>query len=206
MSGHSWHVHAHHFEQHLTLKQAQLLYGKRVMGSYTTFTVVRNPFDLLVSMYKWGQAIWVEAAIEEKRDKFFNNTKEVGAFLMRRTLAEFLNVFPLKPAPTFGEFIRDQRKYQFFQNFNEYGADMTRQAQCLTAFKTGMPPVEIIRFENLKEEYESLCHKYGWKVEPLTKRVNSTYRKSHREEINDDDRKYIEQHWAEDLETFGYAF
>jgi hypothetical protein len=206
MSGHSWHGVNHHFEQHLTLKQTQLLYGPKVMGRFTTFSIVRNPFDLLVSMYKWGQPIWKDAPIERLREKMFNNTKEVGAFLMRRTLCEFLNVFPLKPDPSFGEFIRDVRKYQFFQNFNEYGADMTQQAECLTGFKTGMPPIEIIRFESLEEEYRTLCLARGWMVEPITTRVNSTYRKSHREEINDDDRKYIEQHWAKDLETFGYCF
>jgi hypothetical protein len=203
MTGHSWHGASRHFEQHLTLKQAKLLYGRKI-EEFTTFTIVRNPFDLLISMYKWGQAVWQDVGMERLRDKLFNNTKEVGAFLMRRTLCEFLNVFPLSPKPSFSEFIRDVRKYQFFQNFNEYGADMTQQAKCLTG-DADVPQVEIIRFENLEEEYKKLCEAHDWTVEPITQ-TNSTLRKPYREVINDDDRKYIEQHWADDLETFGYSF
>lgn len=62
----------------------------------------------------------------------------------------------------------------------------------------------IGRFENLTEDFNTLCSMIGIEVGLL--HINKTNRKNYREYFDDRSRKIIEKWYKEDLEVFGYEF
>ena len=155
------------------------------LQTYRTFTVVRNPYDRLVSLYLCSYAI--EKPNEKLRDQGVN-------FKM-----------------SFEDFVKEVRcnKRKWFTA--HAGHRHKPQLQWISD-RTGKVRVEeIIRFENLDEDFYNLLEKWGIPQFKLKKINGAEYhtkkkRKHYRYYYNPVSKKIAEELYKEDLKYFNYEF
>ena len=170
--------------------------GRKQWDDYFTFTIVRNPWDMVVSRYFWNMKkatpsmgpLAVLGAIAHSPfntdlyGKLFNATKRA---LLRTELQEddtfddFLKKLPTNISNTSYYFDKNGKPYNDF----------------------------VIRFEHLDEDYKKACEKAGVPYEPLpslkTKtRASREYQKCY----NDKTRELIAQKFKKEIKEFGYTF
>jgi len=101
-TGESWSQGQYLHEQHLTAAEARDAYGGTVFDSYFKFTIVRNPWDLLIAYYLWG--CWglrghADTSLKGRLRRFFGRSKAWGhpfradksGFGTHPTLTEYLD-------------------------------------------------------------------------------------------------------------------
>ena len=145
----------------------------------TVFTVVRNPFDLLVSMYSFGFPYWAPRyARQHQRIEWpFRSFRDFV-----RRLCQWDDYPWIVPA---------QRKSLFFQLFDDDGTFL---------------PDHVLRQENLSTGIAELAGIIGVEARPPEKRVNVS-RTAHYGDYYDDELvALVERRFGGDLEAFGYRF
>jgi hypothetical protein len=137
------------------------IYDPNRYKEYFTWTLVRNPWDRLVSTYK---------------DKA---SKGYGPW------CNFKNL-------TFSDFI-----------INKEG--IKNSHTCVQ--KTQFPPnIDFIgRFENLQEDFNTICDKIGMPRQELPHK-NKSKHKHYTEYYDDETRQIVAEKFAKDIEYFGYEF
>jgi len=162
--------------RHLPADELRSHVGEEAWAAGFKFSLVRNPFDRFVSHY------------------FFNWNHHRGKRRPRR--AKF-RAYGLGFTEWIRVVIRDEMPGEPIL-YNE---------------STRRPLVEWVgqgldfvgRFEALGEAFESICRGLEMPVCPLP-HIHKTERLGYRHYYDDVTRKLIEQHYREDLETFGYGF
>ena len=139
-------------------------------NDYFKFTFCRNPYDKLVSAYK-----------------FFRLAKKYT---------------------TFRNFIKDTKLFKDVKNILE-------QDFCLnTGLEYHLLPgvyftkhgVDFIgRFENLQEDFDTVCDKLGIPQQQLPHKNKSNH-KHYTEYYDDETRELVAKKYAKDIEYFGYKF
>lgn len=143
------------------------------------FTFARNPWDRFVSLYVYFTTY---------------TPKKKGAPLADRWVG---------PIPSFKEFVMD------FEKICETRPDIKNHAtfQSLFAFDEGEQYVDFIgRFENLREDFETVKAKIGltapYELDHLMKTEHDHYSAFYSEES----RKKINEMYKQDIYNFGYRF
>ena len=149
-------------------------------NDYFKFTIVRNPWDRLLSCWKQKLAVRVKTSCPEDECRFYHNLLGLE--------------FP--GGLTFAEFVK------------------TLNADNLYADKHWAPLYSLInldsvdfigRFENLQEDFYTICDKIGIPRQKLS-HANSTKHKHYTEYYDDESREIVAEKYAKDIEYFGYEF
>jgi len=144
---------------------------------YFIFTTKRNPFDRVVSAWKYLQ-------------------KDFSRFGVRRNMKRGLSLKDsLRNLPAY-----DKSVYEHdYIHITENQVDTILDA-------SGKPITDmLIRFENLQEDFNIVCDKIGIPQQQLPHK-NKTKHKHYTEYYDDETRELVAQKYAKDIEYFGYEF
>jgi chondroitin 4-sulfotransferase 11 len=151
---------------------------------YTSFAVVRNPWDRAVSAYRFFQmktSYWHTAATRPPIDY------EV---LHEKSFEECLEMVECQ---------RERLKAMAWHN----------QTAWLAGPKAPDGRVmvnQVLRFENLDQDFAELCQTLDLPPQPLLKMNRSKRSRDYQRYYNDETRARVERVYAADIEAFGYTF
>lgn len=181
---------------HIRPSRIQAKIGKEVWENYFTFSIVRNPWDMLVSRYFWNKKNATPRStpgqvIKELAKSPFN--VDLYGKLAMSTKRALLKT-ELQPDDTFEDFMK---KLPHNYSNTKYYFDAA-----------GKPYNDfVIRYEHLDEDYKTVCEKIGVPYEPLPSLKTKTRKdRDYREFYTPELRKWVEQEFALEIEHFGYAF
>ncbi len=167
--------------------------GDKIWDEYFVFTIVRNPWDMLVSRYFWN----IKNATPRK------SPLQVLGEIIKNPLnkdlyGKLINSFrrrELKPGDDFKTFCYKKlppnisnTKYYFDKNDKPYNNF-------------------VIRYENLDQDYKTVCEKIGLPYEPLPSLKTKTRKKRDYKEMYDDElRDWVAKKFSKEIDHFGYKF
>jgi hypothetical protein len=153
---------------------------KSEIEKYFIFSVIRNPWDRMVSYWKYRQnKSW--APIDGKLNEFHK-------------WLEFTTSLDLN----------DLRGKTANGNIQDFRMAMSSQYDSLKN-SNGDIQVELIRFENLQEDFKYVCDKIGIPQQQLPHK-NKTKHKHYTEYYDDETKQIVAEKYAKDIEYFGYKF
>jgi hypothetical protein len=142
---------------------------------YYSFGFVRNPWDLVVSSFHW----WLKS----ERPRWVHRG-------MQNLLKEV----------NFDNFIRSDMKHYLNQmDHKNYGQLFWLQSE------SGFEVDFIGRFENLQEDFNTVCDKIGISKQQLP-HANKSKHKHYTEYYDDETKQIVAELYAKDIEYFGYKF
>ena len=142
---------------------------------YLKFSFVRNPWDRAVSAFHYMQK--GGAGKQNKED-----------------YRDFKKYFI--PSKSFEEFIKS--------NLFNIIVDTQQHFQAMTYYLDGNLDF-IGRFENLQEDFNTMCNKIGIPKQKLP-HENKTNHKHYTQYYDDETRQIVGEKYAKDVEAFGYKF
>ncbi|MBT8196149.1 MAG: sulfotransferase family protein [Bacteroidia bacterium] len=161
---------------HTRLEMHLSIFHPQEILSYFKFTIVRNPWDRLVSAYHFlekggfeeNDKIWFEENLRQYRD--FDDF--VRNWLNRDTIWSWHHF-----RPQFSYILDDNMKV----------------------------PLDFIGYiENINDDFDIVCNKLG--VSNTLEKLNKSSHKDYREYYTDETRKLVEGVYAEDIKLLGYSF
>lgn len=154
------------------------VHSKKFQNSFV-FSIVRNPFDLLLSMYKYGFPYSRPRPNNPKKGKYFPFD----------SFEEFIFTYCDTDSPWL---VKPQQKFLFFQLFGDNG-------NCKADI--------LLRTEYLDEGLKFLCEPFGIKPKISSNHINPTDRhKDYKKYYTNEMRKAVEQKCRRELEAFCYNF
>jgi len=185
---------------------------------YHKFAIVRNPWDRLVSTWKYDKKLLTmsyeelvaneesESSIkwlENRRDYHKEFVKEAGEgfrdFVMN--MSELWDKMPVK-RPWFN---LDPKKYpDGVFRYRPIKWHQHSQMTFLVDADNNMRMDHILRFENLNEDWCNFCKKVGLDLE--LPHVNKSPGKHYTEYYDDETREIVAKRYAKDIEYFNYEF
>jgi hypothetical protein len=159
-------------------------YHPELWREYTSFAVVRNPWDRAVSAYRHAKM---------KHSHWHNEKLGLHPdyeLLLDKSFEECLDIL-----------LRERERLQH--------ASWAAQATQVAAPKSqgGAVMVDrLLRHETIDHDFRELCGELGAGPFALLTINRSKRSRDYREYYNERTRKVIEQVYAADLETFGYSF
>jgi len=181
---------------HMRPSRIRAKIGKAVWNNYFVFTIVRNPWDMLVSRYFWNKkgATPQKTVVEVLREIAQHPTHIDLYGKLFFAIARTVRGKQLKPEDDFATFIQklphniSNTKYYFDwrgRRWNNY----------------------VIRYEHLDEDYKTVCEKIGIPYTPLpslkTKtRSSRDYRSFYTPALRD----WVAKKFHKEITEFGYSF
>lgn len=164
---------------------------------YFKFSIVRNPWDMLVSRYFWNMRGLVPqmSPMEVIRKEIGRSPFNIDSwgklfFAVKRELTGGR----LKEDDTFEDFLK---KLPHNVSNTSYYFDKKNNEICDF----------VIRFEHLDEDYKKLCEQVGVPYEPLPSLKTKTRKsRDYREFYTDETREWVAKEFAKEIEHFGYTF
>ena len=147
--------------KHIHAKTAKKIYKENWDENFT-FSYVRNPWDQMVSWYKFRKHHNLSF------DKFLTKYK-----------------------------IKQEWAYWLPENLNQTDFLVDTNGNQLVDF--------IGRFENLQEDFNTICDKIGIPQQKLPHK-NKTKHKHYTEYYDDETREFVAEKYAKDIEYFGYKY
>lgn len=178
------------FYGHMPPDEIRKRVGEKIWNEYFKFTIVRNPYDLMVSRYFWH---WSRP---EKK-------------LSKELVPRKIKVHMVQPS----SYIRLLKRFFKLRNktFAETMKYFDRQWKNTNYYfdKRGKPICDFyIRYENLDQDYREICKKIKIPYEPLPKiKVKQRRNKRHYSFYYDDKtRKRVSKLFEKELSYFNYGF
>ncbi len=165
------------FQRHYHISHREL---NKNHNNYFKFTFVRNPYDKIVSEYKW-----------------FTNTehnypgKHVKDFYNGVDFKTFVKIFT--------EWPKSKSKHNRNKGDYYHGLSYTHLLQPINQINF------IGRFENFQEDFDIVCDKIGIPQQELPHKY-ATDHKHYTEYYDDETREIVAERYAKDIEYFGYEF
>ena len=149
-------------------------------NNYFKFSFVRNPYDKIVSEYKWFTNTEHEYPVKRVKD-----------FYKGVDFKTFLKIFTNWP----------KSKSNHNPNKGDYyhGLDYMHILQPINQMSY------IGRFENLQEDFNIICNRIGITQQQLPHKYK-TIHKHYTEYYDDETRQIVAERYAKDIEYFGYKF
>ena len=166
--------HGHHGRLH----EYRRVYGAATVRDYTTFTVIRNPWDLEVSAYCYNaqlQRTEAEMAGIRARNPYWH---ELIQFCKTQSFAAYIRS-PL--------WFTDAPIEEFITLDGAYALDY------------------YLRFERLQDDFAALCRHIGLQPRVLP-HVNSSHHGDYRDSYDAATRALVGARYADYIERFGYRF
>lgn len=151
---------------------------------YTSFAVVRNPWDRLVSAYQ--HARMKESYWHTDNERMHPDYK----LLAEKSFAECAAIMARQP---------ELLKHESFSSQLRWVAD-TESAEKKVLVST------LLRFESLDADFHALCQRLGVPCEQLPAVNRSERMADYRGYYTDETRRMIEEVFRDDIAAFGYSF
>jgi hypothetical protein len=182
--------------RHATLREIRKYVGDEVWRCYFTFSIVRNPWDLVVSKYHWATRPGSpNLPLGQSLVRFLRRPRKVSRNFSRlgRTLIPKLVDTEKIPFPVFAKYML--RYYEMNDGFY-FNGDGT----------LGLD--HVLRYENLTEDFGRVCERLGIPDTPLPFLKTKTRPKgTHYSEYYDDEsRERVARVHRRQIEAFGYTF
>lgn len=159
-------------EKHRTMTQYENILDTNI-DQYFLFSVIRNPWDRMVSYWNWRQGkYW--APIDGKMNIFSEWLKYVMSLNLKK------------------------------ESSNDFKMAISSQFSSLKNKKNKII-LDLIRFENLQNDFNSVCDKIGIPQQQLP-HYNKAKHKHYTEYYDDKTRQIVAEKFAKDIEYFGYEF
>lgn len=177
------------FETHMTASEIKKRVGERIWNQYLKITVVRNPWDMVVSRYHWERArLWPYI-----RKNVINILKDpLARVRYKRLLHRIKMIFVLSS----------------FSNFIRY-FDKTWTNSRFYFDEEGKPVCDVyLRFENLNKGLDDLGRMLGVELGglPHLKSKTRKEKKHYSLYFNQPQKVRIEKLFKHEIEVFGYTF
>lgn len=168
------------WRQHVTANETKKHYAsEKQWNEYFKFTIVRNPFERLVSSYNF---VCSKAQPSDSRD-----------LLLFKHFVFRTGPFKKKLNPNLTHY-RGNRYHQIKPSV-EY------------IYENNNLLVDYVgRFENLENEWDFICEKLGTNIKLPHRNKNNRKDKHYRDYYNDETKDFVSQTYKKDLEIFGYEF
>jgi len=168
----------HYSLGHGNLKRYQIMFGPEEFNSYFKFTVVRNPYDRLVSAFLFMK----QGGINEKDKRWAERN--------------------LSPYADFDAFVKG------WVNRSNIWKGLHFRPQCsFICLKKKQPGLDFIGyFENLAADFAFICRKLQITTSLIEANRNLARKKSFLEYYNDETRAIVADAYADDLRVLGYNF
>ena len=153
---------------------------KTEIEKYFIFSVIRNPWDRLVSYWKHRQGK-PHAPIDGKINEFGKWLKFISSLDLNN-----LN----------GVTVRG--------NIHDFKTGLDLQFKCLVNNKNEIN-ANLIRFENLQQDFNTICDKIGIPRQQLPHRLKTKH-KHYTEYYDEETKQIVAEKYAKDIEYFGYQF
>lgn len=140
-------------------------YPEKHIENYQIFCVVRNPFERILSMWKWEKSV-----------------KGIFRGVDYRQL-------------NFDQFLYNHTMDWYFKPQYEFIYTDSMDMNC----------INLIRFENLQQDFDIVCDKIGIERRQLP-HINKSNHKHYTEYYDDETRQIVAERYAKDIEYFGYKF
>lgn len=171
--------------------------GEEVWKNYLKFTIVRNPWDLFVSLHVyWLRHLWDEVKVPGVRGLLRRRSSTL--YQRGRTFGQAQRLYRSGQLKESVELALRRGVYspqlEAMERF--YFVDGHRYANC------------YLRFENLQDDFDSLCQRLGVEQRALPK-AKTELRKDdepYQHYYNTFSRQRIADHCGRMLEEFGYSF
>lgn len=181
--------------RHATLAEARRWVGEEVWRSYFTFTVVRNPWDLVVSQYHWAtRNDQVNQTVRRLLWRFVRKPRRLqrNVLLLGARLAEALGGFQRIDFDFFATFMLRYYPHNDAFYFGEDG-------------RLGLD--FVIRYEHLAADLAEVCDRLGLPgvaLPSLKSKVRPT--RDYRPYYDARTRSNVACFYQRFIDTFGYAF
>ena len=152
-------------------------YNYPVYRKYFKFAFHRNPWDRMVSVWRY----WTEIRKDQQ-------------LVQKMPQTEFFSGFCNNLEKIFYEIL--DPKYEEIHIMNQ--VELNGYSEFLKLDFWG-------RFSNLNEDFKTICDRINIKYEPLP-HLNRTTHKSYIKYYNDDLKKYVGKLFEKDIDTFKYTF
>ena len=187
------------YSRHSPLLPVRKRLGRELWDAYFKFAVTRNPWDLVVSQYHWatrsdyGDAY--QGSVPRSLKRFWTHPLRVRKnFRMLGT--NLVRTFLKMDAVTFDFFVRRMLRYYepndpfYFDRSGSVGLDF------------------LIRYENLEEDYASVCERIGLPLSelPSLKTKSRLERRHYSTYYDDRTRELVAKMYHRHIEHFGYRF
>ena len=157
-------------------------YHSEFLSDYFSFTFVRNPYDRIVSAYKYFQKL-KEGHRLYKRNKI---------------ISDVANKMP------FVEFVNHVKDFQKLMTREEGSFESGIHFQSFSYFLD--EPVEYIgRFENIQHDYFNIMSRLNLPLKNLP-RTNSTNNSNYRELYIEESKNAVYNIYKEDIKEYNYEF
>jgi hypothetical protein len=159
---------------------------KEYISEYFSFSFVRNPWSLTVSMYNYlwhSNYNFPKVSRSNPKYKFIFNLSFKDFILHQKFQSG-----TLKSGDIFSDKINTKNLFQL---------DFVTHNNKLVDF--------IGKFENLQQDFDTICEKIGIARQELP-HENKTNRKHYTEYYDNETREIVAQKYAKDIEYFGYKF
>jgi len=173
---------------HFSVEQAQKMFGMDVWEEYLTFAFVRNPWDRQVSQYQWRVA-------KGERDVAKRDFKEWTKWRWEGWLNWLEN--PRKVIRGVPQLGHKDRAVVLTKAFDEIYDE--KEDKILVDF--------VGRYENLREDVETLCGKLGVDKDILLPHKHNAKNRPHYTEFYDDETiEIVRKFYKNDIEVLGYKY
>ncbi len=172
--------------QHLPAAEMRRILPADIWDGYFKFALVRNPWDRMVSWFCYVDALANRPTAPGRR--------LMGALQGRLGRAPSLR-------ERFGAWLRDPDRNAGFLGDGRILRDQLdwitdERGACLVDF--------VGRYENLREDFQALCRRFG--VNVALPHVRASARAPLADYYDDETREIVRQRHRRDVEAFGYAF
>ena len=190
---------------HIYPNQIKRKVGKKIWHEYFKFTVVRNPWDVVVSRYWW-----------EKTAESTNFLKNLNKNLNQKTILNNLlkpRAYLLMLEKIMRIFIKNKMRQAAKQGDFEYFVKNFKgkkwENKKFYFDPSGKPWCNFyIRYENLEEDYKKICQYVGISYEklPQTKNKGRKDKTNYSIYYNERTKQIIKDRFAKEINLFGYDF
>ncbi len=185
------------FFNHMRPSRIRQRIGRRVWNEYFKCTIVRNPWDMVVSRYFWNKKnATPHKTVREVLRELMRDPWSIDLYgKLYHAIVRGVSNKELLPNDDFRTFVLHKLPSNISNS--KYYFDWR-----------GRPMNDVvIRYEHLEQDYKTVCDKIGISYEPLpslkTKtRASRDYRQLYDPEL----REFVARKFKKEIEYFGYSF